>query len=169
MKRLLSFKHGVHPPENKDVTSGIASRRFPFPDEIILPLSQHIGAPAEALVKPGDRVERGDIIAAAAGFISSSVHASAAGTVKSIELWPHPSGVMAPSIRIAVDPNSTQMRRPRIVPRWQDVKDEDLSKEIGKAGIVGLGGAAFPSHVKLNPPKDQPIDLLLINCCECEP
>jgi electron transport complex protein RnfC len=169
MKRLLSFKHGVHPPENKDVTSGIASRRFPFPDEIILPLSQHIGAPAEALVKPGDRVERGDIIAAAAGFISSSVHASAAGTVKSIELWPHPSGVMAPSIRIAVDPNSTQMRRPRIVPRWQDVKDEDLSKEIGKAGIVGLGGAAFPSHVKLNPPKDQPIDLLLINGCECEP
>jgi electron transport complex protein RnfC len=169
MKRLLSFKHGVHPPENKDVTSGIASRRFPFPDEIILPLSQHIGAPAEALVKPGDHVERGDIIAAAAGFISSSVHASAAGTVKSIELWPHPSGVMAPSIRIAVDPNSTQMRRPRIVPRWQDVKDEDLSKEIGKAGIVGLGGAAFPSHVKLNPPKDQPIDLLLINGCECEP
>ena len=76
---------------------------------------------------------------------------------------------MVPSIRITVDPNSTQMQRPRIVPRWQDVKDEDLSKEIGKAGIVGLGGAAFPSHVKLNPPKDQPIELLLINGCECEP
>ncbi len=76
---------------------------------------------------------------------------------------------MAPSIRIAVDPNSAQMRRPRIVPRWQDVKDEDLSKEIARAGIVGLGGAAFPSHVKLNPPKDQPVELLLINGCECEP
>jgi len=169
MKGLLSFKHGVHPPENKDITSGIASRRFPFPDEIILPLSQHIGTPARALVKPGDLVERGDIIAAADGFISSSVHATASGAVKSIELWPHPSGVMAPSIRIAVDPNSAQMRRPRIVPRWQDVKDEDLSKEIARAGIVGLGGAAFPSHVKLNPPKDQPVELLLINGCECEP
>jgi electron transport complex protein RnfC len=169
MKKLLSFKHGVHPPENKDITSGIASRRFPFPDEIILPLSQHIGTPAKALVKPGDRVERGDVIAEAAGFISSAVHASASGTVKSIELWPHPNGIMAPSIRIDIDPNSTQMQRPRIVPRWQDVKDEDLSKEIARAGIVGLGGAAFPSHVKMCPPKDQPVELLLINGCECEP
>jgi len=169
MKGLLSFKHGVHPPENKDITAGISSRRFPFPDEIILPLSQHIGTPAKALVQAGDRVERGDVIAEAAGFISSAVHATAAGIVKSIELWPHPSGAMVPSIRINVDPNSTQMRRPRIVPRWQDVKAENLSKEIGKAGIVGLGGAAFPSHVKLTPPKDQPIDLLLMNGCECEP
>jgi len=169
MKGLLSFKHGVHPPENKDITSGIASKRFPFPKEVILPLSQHIGTPAKALVKPGDRVERGDVIAEAAGFISSAVHATAAGTVKSIELWPHPNGSMAPSIRIDVDPNSSQMRRSRIVPRWQDVKDEDLSKEIARAGIVGLGGAAFPSHVKLCPPKDQPVELLLINGCECEP
>ena len=136
MKSLLSFKHGVHPPENKDITSGIASRRFPFPDEIILPLSQHIGTPAKALVKPGDRVERGDVIAEAAGFISSAVHATAAGTVRSIELWPHPNGAMVTSIRIDVDPNSTQMRRPRTVPRWQDVKEEDLSKEIARAGIV---------------------------------
>jgi len=169
MKGLLSFKHGVHPPENKDITSGIASKRFPFPKEVILPLSQHIGTPAKALVQPGDRVERGDVIAEAAGFISSAVHATASGTVKSIELWPHPNGNMAPSIRIDVDPNSSQMRRSRIVPRWQDVKDEDLSKEIAKAGIVGLGGAAFPSHVKLCPPKDQPVELLLINGCECEP
>lgn len=169
MKGLLSFKHGVHPPENKDITSGIASRRFPFPDEVILPLSQHIGTPAKALVQAGDYVERGDVIAEAAGFISSAVHATASGTVKSIELWPHPNGAMVPSIRIDVDPNSSQMRRSRIVPRWQDVKDEDLSKEIAKAGIVGLGGAAFPSHVKLCPPKDQPVELLLINGCECEP
>ncbi len=169
MKGFLSFKHGVHPPENKDITAGIASRRFPFPKEVILPLSQHIGTPAKALVQTGDRVERGDVIAQATGFISSAVHATAAGTVKSIELWPHPSGAMVPSIRIMVDPNSSQMQRPRIVPRWQDVREEDLSKEIGRAGIVGLGGAAFPSHVKLSPPKDQPIELLLMNGCECEP
>ena len=82
---LPSFRNGVHPPENKDLTSGIASRRLPFPDEIILPLSQHIGRPAKALVSPGDRVERGDVIAKAEGFISSAVHATAAGTVRSIE------------------------------------------------------------------------------------
>jgi electron transport complex protein RnfC len=169
MKGLLSFKHGVHPPENKEITSGIPSKRFPFPKEIILPLSQHIGVPAESLVAPGDRVERGDVIAKAAGFISSAVHATAAGTVKSIELWPHPSGSMVPSIRIDVDPNSSQMQRPRMVPRWREVEDTELSKEIAKAGIVGLGGAAFPSHVKLCPPKDQPVELLLVNGCECEP
>ena len=126
MKGLLSFKHGVHPPENKEITSGIASRRFPFPREVILPLSQHIGTPAEALVQPGDHVERGDVIAKAAGFISSTVHATASGTVRSIELWPHPSGSMQPSIRIEVDPDSSQMRRSRIVPRWQDVPEEEL-------------------------------------------
>jgi len=166
---LPSFKHGVHPPENKDITSGIRSKRFPFPKEVILPLSQHIGTPAKALVKVGDHVERGDVIAEAAGFISSTVHATAAGKVKSIELWPHPNGLMVPSIRIVVDQSSSQMRRNRMVPRWQDVKDEDLSKEIAKAGIVGLGGAAFPSHVKLCPPKDQPVELLIINGSECEP
>ena len=78
---LPSFRNGVHPPENKDLTSGIPSRRLPFPDEIVLPLSQHIGRPAEALVKPGDRVERGDVIAAASGYVSAYVHATAAGPV----------------------------------------------------------------------------------------
>ncbi len=169
MKGLLSFKNGVHPPENKDITAGIASRRLPFPDEVVLPLSQHIGTPAKSLVQAGDHVERGDVIAEASGFISSAVHATASGTITSIELWPHPGGTMVPSIRIAVDPYSTQLQRPRIVPRWEDVPEEDLSKEIARAGIVGLGGAAFPSHVKLNPPKDQPVELLLLNGCECEP
>ncbi|MBT4519514.1 MAG: electron transport complex subunit RsxC [Halieaceae bacterium] len=169
MKNLLSFRNGVHPPENKDITAGIRSRRFPFPSEVVLPLSQHIGAPAKSLVQQGDIVERGDVIAQAGGYVSSAVHASASGTVTSTEFWPHPNGGMVPSIRIAVDPNSTQMPRPRIIPQWSDVADEDLSAQISRAGIVGLGGAAFPSHVKLNPPKDQPIDVLLINGCECEP
>ena len=167
--RLPSFRHGVHPPENKELTSGIASRRLPFPEEIILPLSQHLGRPAEALVKPGDRVERGDVIAESAGFISSRVHATAAGTVKSIEHWPHPAGPMQPSIRIAVDPHSTQLQRPRLVPHWDEVPETQLSEEISKAGIVGLGGAAFPTHVKLRPPQDQPVDVLMVNGCECEP
>jgi len=169
MSGLPSFKSGVHPPENKEITSGIASRRFPFTDEIVLPLSQHIGAPAKALVEPGDLVQRGDVVAQAAGYVSVPIHATASGTVKSIELWPHPGGGMVPSIRLTVDPYSTQMQRPRIVPHWQDVEDEALSRVILEAGIVGLGGAAFPSHVKWNPPQDQPLDVLLVNGCECEP
>ena len=169
MGRLPTFRNGVHPPEHKELTSGIPSRRLPFPEEIILPLSQHLGRPAEALVKPGDRVERGDVIAKASGFISSRVHASAAGTVKSIEHWPHPAGAMQPSIRIEVDPHSTQLQRPRLVPHWDEVPAEQLSEEISKAGIVGLGGAAFPMHVKLRPPEDQPVDVLMVNGCECEP
>ena len=169
MGRLPTFRNGVHPPEHKELTSGIPSRRLPFPEEIILPLSQHLGRPAEALVKPGDRVERGDVIAKASGFISSRVHASAAGTVKSIEHWPHPAGAMQPSIRIEVDPHSTQLQRPRLVPHWEEVPAEQLSEEISKAGIVGLGGAAFPMHVKLRPPEDQPVDVLMVNGCECEP
>jgi electron transport complex protein RnfC len=166
---LPSFRHGVHPPENKELTSGIPSRRLPFPSEVILPLAQHLGRPAEALVKPGDRVERGDVIAKASGFVSSRVHATAAGTVKAIEHWPHPAGAMQPSIRIAVDPHSTQLQRPRLVPHWDEVPEEQLSEEISKAGIVGLGGAAFPTHVKLRPPEDQPVDVLMVNGCECEP
>ena len=166
---LPSFRNGVHPPENKDLTSGIPSRRLPFPDEIILPLSQHIGRPAEALVKPGDRIERGDVIAKASGYVSSYVHATASGTVKSIEHWPHPAGAMQPSVRIDVDPHSTQLQRPRLVPHWDEVPEEQLSEEISKAGIVGLGGAAFPMHVKLRPPADQPVDVLMVNGSECEP
>lgn len=166
---LPSFRNGVHPPENKDLTSGIPSRRLPFPEEIVLPLSQHIGRPANALVKTGDRVERGDVIAEASGYVSSYVHATAAGTVKSIEHWPHPAGAMQPSIRIEVDPHSTQLQRPRQVPHWDEVPEEQLSEEISKAGIVGLGGAAFPSHVKMRPPEDQPVDVLMVNGCECEP
>jgi electron transport complex protein RnfC len=166
---VLSFKHGVHPPENKEITSGIPSRRFPFTDEVVLPFTQHIGAPAKTLVQAGDRVERGDVVAEAGGFVSAPIHATASGTVKSIEFWPHPNGGMAPSIRIAVDPYSTQIQRPRVVPHWQEVKEEELSQVIFRAGIVGLGGAAFPSHVKLNPPEDQPVDVLLVNGCECEP
>jgi electron transport complex protein RnfC len=169
MRGLLSFKHGVHPPENKEITSGIPSRRFPFTEEVVLPFTQHIGAPAKTLVQAGDRVERGDVVAEAGGFVSSPIHATASGTVKAIEFWPHPGGGMAPSIRIAVDPYSTQMQRPRVVPHWEDVKEEELSNVIFRAGIVGLGGAAFPSHVKLNPPEDQPVDVLLVNGCECEP
>ena len=116
MLKTLSFRHGVHPPDSKDLSSGVPIRRMPFPDEVVLPLRQHAGKPARLLVKEGDYVERGDKLAEADGYISAPVHASAAGTIKEIGWWPHPDGSQDTAIRIEVDAFSPQAPRPRIVP-----------------------------------------------------
>ena len=164
-----TFRHGVHPPEFKHLTEKVRIRRMPFPEEIVLPLRQHAGKPARLLVKPGDRVERGDKLAEADGFVSVPIHASAAGTVKSIRLWPHPDGSMAESVIVAVDRFSPQVPRPRIVPRWEGLSPKQVVQEVQKGGVVGLGGAAFPTHVKLLPPDDVPVHTLIVNGAECEP
>jgi electron transport complex protein RnfC len=139
-----TFRHGVHPPETKHLTEKVPVRRMPFPEEIVLPLRQHAGRPARLLVKVGDHVERGDKVAEADGFVSVPIHASAAGTVKDIRLCPHPDGSMAESVVIAVDRFSPQVPRPRIVPRWEGLSPKQVVEEVQKAGVVGLGGAAFP-------------------------
>ncbi len=167
--RLTYFRHGVHPPELKNLTAQVRIRRMPFPDEIVIPLRQHTGKPARAIVRRGDRVERGDKVAEADGVMSVPMHASAAGTIRDVRLWPHPDGSYAPAIVIAVDPNSPQPHRARMIPDWHGLAPGQLVEAIRDAGVVGLGGAAFPTHVKLSPPKDAHIDTLLINGAECEP
>ena len=164
-----TFRHGVHPPDLKDLSSGAAIRRMPFPQLIALPLSQHAGAPARALVDRGDRVERGDKVGEAQGFISAPVHASAAGTVRDVRLWPHPSGGMVETVLIEVDPRSPQLPRQRIVPEWEGLSPEQAAAAVRDAGVVGLGGAAFPTHVKLSPPEEAEIDVIVANGAECEP
>ncbi len=164
-----TFRHGVHPPETKGLTEKVPVRRMPFPEEIVLPLRQHAGRPARLLVKVGDHVERGDKVAEADGFVSVPIHASAAGTVKDIRLCPHPDGSMAESVVIAVDRFSPQIPRPRIVPQWEGLSPQQVVEEVQKAGVVGLGGAAFPTHVKLLPPADMPVHTLIVNGAECEP
>jgi len=165
----LKFRHGVHPPELKELTATVPIRRVPYPDEIVLPLRQHTGKPARAVVRQGDRVERGDTVAEADGYVSTPIHASAAGTVQEIGLWPHPDGSYAPAVRIAIDRYSPQAARPRLVPDWSQLSPPAVIEAIRQAGVVGLGGAAFPTHVKLAPPKDVTIDTILVNGCECEP
>jgi len=169
MLGLHYFRHGVHPPDLKELTASVPIRRLPFPDTVVLPLRQHAGKPARVLVRVGDRVERGDKVAAADGFVSSPVHASASGRVVDIGLWPHPSGTHETAVRIEVEPHSAQAIRPRIVPDWHDLSRKQLIQAIADAGVVGLGGAAFPTHVKLSPPEDASIDTLVVNGCECEP
>ncbi|HEX6069732.1 MAG TPA: electron transport complex subunit RsxC [Longimicrobiaceae bacterium] len=163
------FRHGVHPPDSKSLTESIPIRRMPFPDELVLPLRQHAGKPARLLVRKGDRVERGDKIAEADGFVSVPIHASAAGTVMGVEWWPHPDGSMAEAVRIRVERYSPQIPRPRMVPPWEGLTPAQVIEAVQRGGVVGLGGAAFPAHVKLAPPKDVRIDLLLVNGAECEP
>jgi Na+-translocating ferredoxin:NAD+ oxidoreductase subunit C len=163
------FRHGVHPPEQKDLTSALPIRRMPFPDEVVLPLRQHAGKPARLLVKRGDRVERGDKIAEADGYVSVPIHASAAGTVADIDWWPHPDGSMAEAVRIKVERFSPQIPRPRMIPEWGALSPQQAVEAVRQGGVVGLGGAAFPAHVKLSPPKDVKIEMLLVNGAECEP
>ncbi len=162
------FTGGVHPPENK-YTEGSEITVMPSPKRVYIHLSQHTGKPARALVKKDDVVKIGTKIGESDGFISASVHASISGTVVALESHPHP--VIGSSLCCIIESTNGE--------EWeQDVKEErdneHLSKEellqmIKNAGIVGLGGAAFPTHVKLSPPPDKPIDTLIINGCECEP
>ena len=165
----VTFQHGVHPPDSKSLTDHLPIRRMPFPARIALPLRQHAGKPAKCLVRKGDRVERGDKVAEADGFMSVPIHASAAGTVAEIGWWPHPDGSMTETIVIDVAPYSPQIPRPRMVPDWLGLNPDQVRKAVQDGGVVGLGGAAFPTHVKLSPPKDLPIEWLLVNGAECEP
>ncbi len=169
MRFATGFRHGVHPPEEKALTNHLPIRRMPYPDELVLPLRQHAGNPAKLCVKVGDRVERGDTLGLADGFMSVPIHASAAGTVVDIGWWPHPDGSMAESVRIKVDRYAPQVARPRLVPLWSGLTTAQVVKAVQDAGVVGLGGAAFPTHVKLAPPKDFVVHTLIINGAECEP
>lgn len=142
---------------------------MPYPSELVLPLRQHAGAPATLRVKVGDHVERGDTLADANGFVSVPIHASAAGTVAAIDWWPHPDGSMAEAVRLKVDAFAPQVPRPRLVPKWDGLTVDQVVSAVQQAGVVGLGGAAFPTHVKLKPPKGTAVHTLIVNGAECEP
>lgn len=166
--RIKSFIGGVHPPDSKRYTATKPIENCALPQQLIIPLSQHIGAPAEPVVNIGDQVFKGQLIAKASAFVSAPVHASTSGRVVAIEPRLHPSGVALPSIILESD--GEDCWAPDIngfkVADWSNA---ELLHRIQNAGIVGMGGAAFPTHVKLSPPADKPIDTLVINGVECEP
>lgn len=165
----FGFLHGIHPPEHKELTSKLPIRRMPYPDELVLPLRQHAGKPARLVVAKGMHVERGDVLAAADGWVSSPVHASAAGWVEDTIWAPHPDGSMTQAILLRVERYSAQVPRPRLVPDWHGLTPKQVVQAVQDAGVVGLGGAAFPTHVKLAPPDDVTIDTIVLNGAECEP
>ncbi|KPK62928.1 hypothetical protein AMJ83_09225 [candidate division WOR_3 bacterium SM23_42] len=165
---LTRFAGGVHPPEDKN-TEDRAIEVMPAPKKVYIPFSQHTGKPAKPLVQKDDEVKIGTRIGELDGFISASVHASISGKVLGIVEHPHP--IVGTSLACVIESNNSE--------DWiGDLQtDQDTDKltrtqildAVKEAGIVGLGGAAFPTHVKLSPPKEKKIDTLIINGCECEP
>jgi electron transport complex protein RnfC len=167
--RPRSFRHGVHPEQHKQATSALPIERMPFVREYVLPLSQHIGAPSRPVVEAGQRVRRGQLIAEPAGFVSTALHAPVTGRVRAVELRLHPSGKMMPAIVIEADAFDSQ-RLPKAEPVDPTSIDADqMVERVQRGGLVGLGGAAFPSHVKFKVPEDKQVRFVVINGCECEP
>ncbi len=168
MAEAKTFKGGIHPPYQKELASGKAIKRAPVPAEVVIPLSQHIGAPNEPLVKEGDRVEPGQKIGASEAFVSAPVHSSVAGTVKEIAELPNFTGAKVKSVVIAADPSQPEFEK-KPGKDLASLSAEEIRDIAREAGLVGMGGAAFPTHVKLTPPADKPVDTVIINACECEP
>jgi len=142
---------------------------MPFTKEVILPLNQHLGKPSKPLVGVGDKVYRGQVIAEADGFVSVPLHASVSGHVSAVEKRHHPSGNLIEAIVITCDPNSPQALYDEGPLRWEDLAPEEVLSAIQKGGFVGLGGAAFPSHVKFSTTDEKHVRFFLVNGCECEP
>ena len=142
---------------------------MPVPKELIIPVRQHIGAPCEPLVKKGDLVKKGQLIASSTAPVSSNVHATVSGKVIEVAERPHPLFGTCMSIVIENDYEETWADNVLTKRDWTALDRDELLAIVKEAGIVGMGGAAFPAHIKLNPPKDKPVDLLVINAAECEP
>lgn len=169
-KHLHNFHGGIHPPENKAQSTQSAIEPALLPSKLILPLQQHIGQLAKPLVNIGDRVLKGQMIAAAQGFVSAAVHAPTSGTVTAIAQHglPHPSGLSEQCITIKTDGQDEWSER-HPIDDYRQVDKDTLLKHIRDAGITGLGGAGFPTAVKLSPSEDLLIDTLILNAAECEP
>ncbi len=167
----MTFKKGgIHPPENK-ITADKPIVAATVPTEVRIMLSQSIGVPAKPIVKPGDTVTSGQMIAEAAGFVSAPVHSPVKGVVKKIEPTRTPQGIWQDSIVISVEAldNDSLSLKPRTDDEVRRLSSEEIVSIIGESGIVGLGGATFPTRVKLTIPKGKIATTVLINGAECEP
>lgn len=167
--KLFTFKGGVHPPHSKALTQNVPIEEAPAPELVVIPLSQHIGAPCDPLVAVGETVKVGQKIGDSKAFVSVPVHSSVSGTVKKIEQRPVPGGTKINCIIIENDGKYDVHESVQPKGDLENLSREDILSIIREAGMAGMGGATFPTHVKLSPPPDKPIDTLLVNGSECEP
>ena len=173
VKSQFKFKGGIHPDYNKELAKDKAIVEMPCPAELVISMSQHLGAPAKCLVKAGDYVVKGQLIGEKNGFISVPVHASASGLVKTVELRLGAAGGTAPAVvldttaPVPADLPTPNYQLPAL--DWRSATREELLKRVEEAGICGMGGAGFPTAVKLNPPPNKRCEYLILNGAECEP
>ncbi len=167
--RTLTFKGGTHPPHSKKATESLPIERANEPKVVVIPMQQHIGAPCEPIVQAGDEVKVGQKIGEAKGFVSVPVHSSVSGKVAVVEPRLYSGGTAVPCIVIENDMQNTVSDQ--VVPKGDIsvLSAEDIKNIIKEAGIVGMGGATFPTHVKLAPPPDKNVDTVILNGAECEP
>jgi len=165
---LKTFPGGIHPPDSKAYSRNAKIENIPLPQKVVIPLSQHIGAPAKPIVKVGNQVLTGQKIAEAGGFVSIPMHASISGKVTRIANYPHPTGMIAQAIEITSDGEDNWIELSEN-PDYIKLSVDEIKKKIAEAGICGMGGAGFPTHVKLSPPADKKIDTVILNGVECEP
>ncbi|MCI5899480.1 MAG: electron transport complex subunit RsxC [Hominisplanchenecus sp.] len=165
--RLAGYYGGIHPSERKEFTEHLPLERFPDPEVVVIPLSMHAGAPANPVVQVGDTVKVGQKIGESAAFISSNIHSSVSGTVIAIEPHGHATRGECLSVVIRSDGKNTLHESVQPHKDLDSLTPDEIVEIVREAGIVGMGGAGFPTSVKLKPPK--PIDTILLNGCECEP
>jgi len=163
-----TFRGGTHPPEFK-LTAGKKAERMPEPQVVYIPVSQHIGAAGNVIVAKGDTVKIGQPLTEPEGFVSVPVHASISGTVKNVGSYANPVGRELPTVTIEADGEDALYEGIKENHGWQEASPEQIRERVKNAGLAGMGGAAFPTHVKLSPPKDKPVDTVIINGAECEP
>ncbi len=164
-----TFSGGVHPADNKYLTAQKPAIPAAIPKRAVIPLSQHIGAPTKPLVVIGQEVKKGEKIAETTGFVSAPVHASISGKVVALGAFPHSLGINIPAVVIESDGKDEWISGLKENADYNVLSPDELKKIVQEAGIVGMGGATFPTHVKLAPPKEKPIDVLILNGAECEP
>jgi electron transport complex protein RnfC len=164
----LTFQGGVHPTDKKELAAEKPIVNAKSPQRVVIPLSQHIGAPCKPLVSVGQEVKKGELIGEPGGFVSAGVHSSVSGKVIAISDFPSAIGKAVPSIVIENN-NKEEWTNLKDNPDYLKLSVDELKEKIKSAGIVGMGGAAFPTLVKLSPPKEKPIDTLILNGAECEP
>lgn len=169
MFRSKSFRGGAHPPEEKNWSEHEAIQELPIPEEVIIPLQQHIGAPAVPIVEKGDEVKTGQPVGKSEKFVSVPAHASISGKVKAVEPRIHPLGAKLLSVVIESDGEDIWVDTLKMDENYLDLPIDTMKQRIQDAGIAGMGGAAFPSHVKLSPPPEKKIEYVILNGVECEP
>ena len=164
-----TFKGGVHPHDFKHFSNKVPIEDFPSPEKVIIHLSQHIGAPSNPIVKVGDLVKKGQKISEAGGFVSIPMHSSISGKVTNIGTYPHPLGTVQQAIEIENDNKNEWVDCLEDHESYMDISIDEMKNRVKEAGICGMGGAGFPTHVKLSPPENKSIDTIILNGVECEP